>query len=78
MPDLTQFYKQYKSIQPWLQSNNPPAQGEQVFQSYNLRLSRWSRCAHCLPPASQQTDWQAGMSSFMSHSVPIAHLQFPS
>ncbi|KAJ3530356.1 hypothetical protein NMY22_g8605 [Coprinellus aureogranulatus] len=31
VPDLTQFYKQYKSIQPWLQSNNPPAQGESAF-----------------------------------------------
>ncbi|KAJ3512873.1 hypothetical protein NMY22_g15208 [Coprinellus aureogranulatus] len=30
VPDLTQFYKQYKSIQPWLQSNNPPAQGEHL------------------------------------------------
>ncbi|KAF9457439.1 iron-sulphar subunit protein of succinate dehydrogenase [Collybia nuda] len=28
VPDLTLFYKQYKSIQPWLQNDNPPAQGE--------------------------------------------------
>ncbi|KAF8729245.1 hypothetical protein AX14_006291 [Amanita brunnescens Koide BX004] len=24
VPDLTLFYKQYKSIQPWLQNDNPP------------------------------------------------------
>ncbi|KAI5119236.1 hypothetical protein M0805_002161 [Coniferiporia weirii] len=28
VPDLTQFYKQYKSIEPWLKNDNPPAQGE--------------------------------------------------
>lgn len=28
VPDLTLFYKQYKSIEPWLQNDNPPAQGE--------------------------------------------------
>ena len=28
VPDLTQFYKQYKSIEPFLKNDNPPAQGE--------------------------------------------------
>jgi len=28
IPDLTQFYKQYKSIEPFLQNDNPPAKGE--------------------------------------------------
>jgi hypothetical protein len=27
VPDMTLFYKQYKSIEPWLQNSNPPAQG---------------------------------------------------
>lgn len=27
VPDLTQFYKQYKSIEPFLKNDNPPAQG---------------------------------------------------
>ncbi|KAL5483489.1 SDH2 [Sanghuangporus weigelae] len=26
--DLTQFYKQYKSIEPWLKNDNPPEKGE--------------------------------------------------
>ncbi|QRW07341.1 succinate dehydrogenase iron-sulfur subunit [Ceratobasidium sp. AG-Ba] len=28
VPDLTQFYKQYKSIEPFLQNDNPPEKGE--------------------------------------------------
>ena len=28
VPDLTQFYKQYKSIEPYLQNDNPPADRE--------------------------------------------------
>ncbi|KAL7409729.1 succinate dehydrogenase iron-sulfur subunit, mitochondrial [Mrakia frigida] len=28
VPDLTQFYKQYKSIEPFLKNDNPPAEGE--------------------------------------------------
>ncbi|KAG8913350.1 succinate dehydrogenase complex, subunit B [Tulasnella sp. 419] len=28
VPDMTQFYKQYKSIEPYLQNDNPPEKGE--------------------------------------------------
>lgn len=28
VPDMTLFYKQYKSIKPYLQNDNPPTQGE--------------------------------------------------
>ena len=28
VPDLTLFYKQYKSIEPYLKNDNPPAHGE--------------------------------------------------
>ena len=28
VPDPTQFYKQYKSIEPYLQNDNPPADRE--------------------------------------------------
>jgi len=28
VPDLTQFYKQYKSIEPFLKNDNPPEKGE--------------------------------------------------
>lgn len=28
VPDLTLFYKQYKSIEPYLKNDNPPAEGE--------------------------------------------------
>ena len=31
VPDMTLFYKQYKSIQPWLQNDKPPAEGMCAF-----------------------------------------------
>lgn len=31
VPDMTNFYKQYQSIQPWLQRKNEPKSGEQQF-----------------------------------------------
>ncbi|KAK9472077.1 succinate dehydrogenase [Dipodascopsis tothii] len=33
VPDLTQFYKQYKSIKPYLQRNDLPADGKENLQS---------------------------------------------
>ncbi|KAK5681474.1 succinate dehydrogenase complex, subunit B [Elasticomyces elasticus] len=33
VPDLTQFYKQYKSIQPYLQRTTPPPDGREYRQS---------------------------------------------
>ena len=36
VPDLTQFYKQYKSIEPYLQNDNPP-EGREFLQSIDDR-----------------------------------------
>lgn len=36
VPDMTNFYKQYKSIKPYLQNSNPPAHGE-ILQSPEQR-----------------------------------------
>ncbi|KAF3930884.1 hypothetical protein ABW19_dt0204928 [Dactylella cylindrospora] len=33
VPDLTNFYKQYKSIKPYLQAKEPPADGKEFLQS---------------------------------------------
>lgn len=33
VPDLTLFYKQYKSIKPYLQNPNPPEDGKEFLQS---------------------------------------------
>lgn len=33
VPDLTQFYKQYKSVQPYLQRDTPPPDGREYRQS---------------------------------------------
>lgn len=30
VPDMTLFYKQYKSIQPWLQADKPPTDGSEL------------------------------------------------
>ena len=36
VPDLTQFYKQYKSIEPYLKNDNPP-EGREFLQSIEDR-----------------------------------------
>jgi len=36
VPDMTNFYKQYKSIKPYLQNDNPPEKGE-ILQSPEQR-----------------------------------------
>ncbi len=33
VPDLTQFYAQYQSIEPWLQADTPPPSGRERLQS---------------------------------------------
>ena len=33
VPDLTHFYAQYESIQPWMKSDTPPAEGRERLQS---------------------------------------------
>lgn len=37
VPDLTHFYKQYKSIQPYLQRDTPPSDGRENLQSIEDR-----------------------------------------
>ena len=38
VPDMSNFYAQYKSIQPWLQRKNEPKMGEkQYLQSVDDR-----------------------------------------
>lgn len=47
VPDLTQFYKQYKSIEPYLQNDNPPADRE-FLQSQEDR-KKLDGCVSTLP-----------------------------
>ncbi|KAI8967409.1 succinate dehydrogenase iron-sulfur protein [Mycotypha africana] len=37
VPDLTHFYKQYKSIEPYLKQKNPPTDGKENYQSIEDR-----------------------------------------
>jgi succinate dehydrogenase (ubiquinone) iron-sulfur subunit len=48
VPDMTQFYKQYKSIEPFLKNDNPPEKGE-YYQSVEDRqkLDGMYECILC-------------------------------
>ncbi|EPS94983.1 hypothetical protein FOMPIDRAFT_1133380 [Fomitopsis schrenkii] len=48
VPDLTQFYKQYKSIEPYLQNDNPPADREFLqSQEDRRKLDGMYECILC-------------------------------
>ncbi|KAG5644429.1 succinate dehydrogenase complex, subunit B [Asterophora parasitica] len=48
VPDLTLFYKQYKSIQPYLQNDNPPEKGEFIqSQEDRKKLDGLYECILC-------------------------------
>ena len=49
VPDMTQFYKQYKAIQPYLQADAPPADGREHLQSKEdrLKLDGMYECILC-------------------------------
>jgi succinate dehydrogenase (ubiquinone) iron-sulfur subunit len=48
VPDLTYFYKQYKSIEPFLQNDNPPEKGEYIqSQEDRKKLDGMYECILC-------------------------------
>ena len=48
IPDLTYFYKQYKSIEPFLKNDNPPAKGEFLqTQEDRKKLDGMYECILC-------------------------------
>lgn len=48
VPDLTQFYKQYRSIEPFLKSKNPPKEGEHLqSQEERRKLDGLYECILC-------------------------------
>ncbi|CDZ96378.1 succinate dehydrogenase [Phaffia rhodozyma] len=48
VPDLTNFYKQYKSIEPFLKNDNPPAEGEYLQSPENRKkLDGMYECILC-------------------------------
>ncbi|GAC93932.1 succinate dehydrogenase [Pseudozyma hubeiensis SY62] len=48
VPDLTQFYKQYRSIEPFLKANNTPAEGEHLQSpEERRRLDGLYECILC-------------------------------
>jgi len=50
VPDLTNFYAQYASIKPWLQSRTPPPPNQEVVQvTGGTATAIWAR-RHCSQP----------------------------
>ena len=49
VPDLTHFYAQYESIEPWLKAETPPPEGRERFQSKEDReaLDGHYECIMC-------------------------------
>ena len=47
VPDLTLFYKQYKSIQPYLQNDNPPEREFYQSQEDRKKLDGMYECILC-------------------------------
>lgn len=48
VPDLTLFYKQYKSIEPYLQNDNPPEKGEYLQSKEDrAKLDGMYECILC-------------------------------
>jgi succinate dehydrogenase/fumarate reductase-like Fe-S protein len=48
IPDLTQFYKQYKSIEPYLKNDNVPEKGEHLqSQEDRKKLDGMYECILC-------------------------------
>ena len=47
VPDLTQFYKQYKSIQPWLQNDNVPEREHLQSPEDRKKLDGLYECILC-------------------------------
>jgi len=48
VPDLTLFYKQYKSIEPYLQNDDPPEKGEYIqSQEDRKKLDGMYECILC-------------------------------
>ena len=65
VPDMTLFYKQYKSIQPWLQNDNPPEKGR-FYTSFPLILLFWTSLRRRVPSItwrSSQARWHVRMHS---------------
>lgn len=70
---MTQFYKQYKAIEPYLQSSNPPADGKEHLQSREDRrkLDGMYEVRH----VALELVWLLGhITDSFSHSVHLVRL----
>ena len=67
VPDLTQVYAQYRSIEPWLKSDTNPPPGKERLQSPEERKS-WTECgnASCVFVVRQAAPVTGGMATGIS------------
>lgn len=70
VPDMTLFYKQYKSIQPWLQNDNPPAQG-MFMTPYEVTYSTPLNQANIFNPRRTVGSLTECTSAFYAHAAPL-------
>jgi succinate dehydrogenase/fumarate reductase-like Fe-S protein len=75
VPDLTHFYKQYKSIEPYLKNDNPPAEGEYLQSPADrAKLDGMYECILCAccstscPSVSQQQVHLTSVPMLIVHS----------
>ncbi|KAJ8487098.1 hypothetical protein ONZ51_g4408 [Trametes cubensis] len=79
VPDLTQFYKQYKSIEPWLKNDNPPANSEHLHYWWNqdeylgpatlMAAYRWMADSRDTYKAQRMEKMQNELSLYRCHTI---------
>lgn len=72
VPDLTQFYKQYKSIKPYLQRDTPPPNVSK--QSTHLTVAALTQVYRARKTSSPRKTAESSMASTNVSSAPAAAL----
>lgn len=74
VPDLTHFYAQYESIQPWLKSETPAAEGRERLQSKQDReaLDGHYECIMCACCSTSCPSYWWNSDRFMGPAVLLA------
>jgi succinate dehydrogenase (ubiquinone) iron-sulfur subunit len=74
VPDLTQFYKQYKSIKPYLQRKDPPVPGKEHLQSVadRKKLDGLYECILCACCSTSCPSYWWNSSEYLGPAVLMA------
>lgn len=76
VPDLTLFYKQYKSIEPFLKNDNPPEREFLQSQDDRKKLDGMYECilCACCSTSCPSYWWNQGESCILSGEYSLIHL----